>query len=294
MLLLFSVTVYFYPQIAADIQKLQAEKFLHSQSTSGSNEDANPEESNSGQDTGEGGDDSLLTSQEGEGESAEAALGTDDTIIASISIPAMNVELPVRMGATEENLARGAAIVEGTGLPQGGLGTNCVIAAHRGYRGIAYFREIQLLEPGDVVYLTNSEETLTYVVESIRIIDPDDTDSILPQEGVDKITLLTCHPYRSGGKYRYLVYCVRSEGESSEESGGSTASGQDANEGNTAGEETGITYGETVDIEEVQNLTEKSSRLEKAELLCMRLFPLLWAAILLSMVLPARKIRKRK
>ena len=294
MLLLFSVTVYFYPQITAGIQKLQAEKFLQSQSTSGSTKDADPEEPDSGQDTGEGEDDSLLTSQDGGGESAGAASGTDDTIIASISIPAMNVELPVRMGATEENLARGAAVVEGTGLPQGGLGTNCVIAAHRGYRGIAYFREIQLLEPGDVVYLTNSEETLTYVVESIRIIDPDDTDSILPEDGVDKITLLTCHPYRSGGKYRYLVYCVRSEEESGGELEESSLSEQDAHEGDTAGEETGITYGETVDIEEVQKLTEKSDRLEKAELLCRRLFPLLWAVILLSMVLPGRKLRHKE
>ena len=57
--------------------------------------------------------------------------------------------------------------------------------------------------------ITNLWGTLTYKVREIKIISPDDIESILIQPGKDMITLLTCHPYASGGKYRYLVYCDR-------------------------------------------------------------------------------------
>ena len=59
------------------------------------------------------------------------------------------------------------------------------------------------------MYITNPWGTLTYRVESIKVIDPNDVDAVKIQEGRDMVTLLTCHPYRSGGIYRYLVYCVR-------------------------------------------------------------------------------------
>lgn len=126
-----------------------------------------------------------------------------------ISIPKMDVKLGLYLGATDKNMAAGATVLSQTSLPIGGENTNCVIAGHRGYRGIPYFREIEKLEAGDRVYITNVWETLTYEVESIDIISPTDSNKILIQEGKDMVTLLTCHPYRSHGKYRYLVYCVR-------------------------------------------------------------------------------------
>ena len=57
--------------------------------------------------------------------------------------------------------------------------------------------------------MTNPWETLRYEVAEIQIVSPDDIDAILIQPGRDMITLLTCHPPNSGGKYRYLVYCER-------------------------------------------------------------------------------------
>ena len=74
-----------------------------------------------------------------------------------------------------------------------------MIAGHRGYQGIPYFREIEKLEVGDKVYITNPWETLRYRVESIAIIDPYDNDAVKIQDGKDMITLVTCHPYRSMG-----------------------------------------------------------------------------------------------
>jgi sortase A len=61
------------------------------------------------------------------------------------------------------------------------------------------------------VYVTTLWETLTYRVTEIRIIEPNDIDQILIQDGRDMLTLLTCHPYASGGRYRYVVYCERIE-----------------------------------------------------------------------------------
>ncbi len=139
----------------------------------------------------------------------------DGGIFGYIAIPAMGVELPLYVGASVSNMAKGAAILGATSLPIGGESSNCVIAGHRGYRGIPYFREIEKLAVGDAVYITNPWETITYRVESVDIIDPYDSEAIRIQEGRDMVTLLTCHPYRSHGKYRYVVYCVRDEGNGS-------------------------------------------------------------------------------
>ena len=130
-------------------------------------------------------------------------------VFGAISIPAMKVELPLYLGATTENLASGAAVLGQTSVPIGGTNTNAVIAGHRGYHGAPYFREIERLKPGDTVTVENPWETLTYTVSEIKVIRPDDLSAVFIREGRDMITLVTCHPYRSGGKFRYVVYCDR-------------------------------------------------------------------------------------
>ncbi len=136
------------------------------------------------------------------------ALGEDDTV-GYIYIPAMDITLPLYIGASKENMAKGAAVMAETSMPLGGIGTNCVIAGHRGYRGAPFFREIEKLSEGDFVYVTNPWETLVYEVTEIAVIEPYDVSSVLIEEDRDMITLLTCHPYLSSGRYRYLVYCDR-------------------------------------------------------------------------------------
>ena len=93
----------------------------------------------------------------------------------------------------------------------GGSSTNAVIAGHRSWNGYKYFLDIELLELGDEVYITNLWGTLTYKVTEIKIINPNDIQAILIQRDRDMVTLLTCHPYGSGGKYRYLVFCERAD-----------------------------------------------------------------------------------
>ncbi|HMM07206.1 MAG TPA: class C sortase [Clostridiales bacterium] len=135
--------------------------------------------------------------------------GLADDGIGYITIPKMNLELPLNLGASKENMANGVGVCGYTSAPVGGVNTNCVIAGHRGYRGTAKFRYIEKLKAGDLVYITNIWETLTYQVKETKIVDPDDISDIRIVEGKDLVTLLTCHPYASDGKYRYIVICER-------------------------------------------------------------------------------------
>ena len=137
-----------------------------------------------------------------------SALGSD--AIGYIEIPDMKVRLPLYLGSSESNLAKGAAVVNGTSMPIGGESTNSVIAGHRGWRGSAYFQFIENMGLGSKVYIQTPWERMVYQTVDVRIVDPSDTDSILIQEGRDLITLVSCHPYvLGGGPERYLVYCER-------------------------------------------------------------------------------------
>ena len=139
------------------------------------------------------------------------AYGIEDEIIGVLEIPTMQLTMPIYLGAFDEHLAAGAAVLGNTSAPIGGDNTNCVIAGHRGWRGADYFRHIDKLAVGDEVRITNLWETLTYTVADIQIIQPHEADKIKIQQDRDLLTLLTCHPYASGGRQRYVVYCERTE-----------------------------------------------------------------------------------
>ena len=106
-------------------------------------------------------------------------------------------------------MALGAAQLSQTSFPIGGENTNCVIAGHCGFDGADYFRYLCTMEPGDEVLLTTLWGEEHYFVSETEIIAQDDIDAILVQPGRELLTLLTCHPYASGGQYRFLVFCER-------------------------------------------------------------------------------------
>lgn len=139
------------------------------------------------------------------------AYGIEDEIIGVLEIPAMELTMPVYLGASDAHLAAGAAVLGNTSAPIGGNSTNCVIAGHRGWKGADYFRHIDRLAVGDSVTLTNLWETLTYTVADIQIIQPHEVDKIKIQPNRDLLTMLTCHPYASGGRQRFVVYCERTD-----------------------------------------------------------------------------------
>jgi len=138
-----------------------------------------------------------------------ADYGLDKEIFGVISIPKLDLEMPLYLGASKENMADGAAVLSQTSIPIGGENTNAVIAGHRGWGGAAYFRYVPDLIVGDQVIIQNLWDTLTYEVVGTKIIEPHEFEEILIRPGEDMVTLLTCHPYASGGKQRYVIYCER-------------------------------------------------------------------------------------
>lgn len=130
--------------------------------------------------------------------------GIQDNIIGYIRIPKMNIELPIILGANAVNMKKGAVHLTETSYPIGGVNTNSVIAAHRGYGKAVLFRHIDKLEYGDEIYIQNFKEELVYKVYEIKLISPDDTRELMIQPGEDIITLITCHPYRVNTQ-RYIV-----------------------------------------------------------------------------------------
>lgn len=134
--------------------------------------------------------------------------GVEDNIIGYITVPHMEIELPIYLGANTDNMAKGAVHMSQTSLPIGGENTNCVIAAHRGYKGIPMFCDIEIMEIGDEVIIRNLWKTLRYRVSEIKVINPTDSQEVLIRPGRDMVTLITCHPYTKNYK-RYVVYCER-------------------------------------------------------------------------------------
>lgn len=139
------------------------------------------------------------------------AYGIEDEIIGVLEMPTMELTMPVYLGASDAHLAAGAAVLGNTSAPIGGDNTNCVIAGHRGWSGAPYFLHLDRLAEGDTVILTNLWDTLEYTVSEIKIIEPNAVDEILIQDGRDLLTLMTCHPPNSGGRFRYLVICERAK-----------------------------------------------------------------------------------
>lgn len=131
--------------------------------------------------------------------------GIDSDILGYITIPTIDINLPIYNGASEENMTKGATYLANTSLPVGGENTNCVIAAHTRYKGIHMFKRITELNIGDEIYITNFWETLVYKVIETKVIDPNDSQNIYIQENKSLVTLSTCHPYPDNYQ-RYLVY----------------------------------------------------------------------------------------
>lgn len=130
-------------------------------------------------------------------------------VFGTLQIPCIDVDMPLYVGTTDDNLALGAAVLEGTSLPVGGENTNSVISGHRGWKGSAYLKEIEGVSWGDEIIITNPWGTLEYMVVDMDIIGPNESKPLLIREGKDMLTIVTCHPYRAPRNLRYVVYAER-------------------------------------------------------------------------------------
>ena len=131
-------------------------------------------------------------------------------VMGYIDIDKINVELPIYHGISAPVLSVAAGHLPGTSFPVGGPGTHAVISAHRGLPSAKLFTNLDKLEEGDTFRITVLDEVLTYQIDQILIVEPDDVDALAIEEGQDYCTLLTCTPYGINS-HRLLVRGHRTE-----------------------------------------------------------------------------------
>lgn len=131
-------------------------------------------------------------------------------IMGYISIPKIDVELPVYHGTSEGVLQEAVGHLEGTSLPVGGESSHCVLSAHRGLPSARLFTDLDKMELGDTFTLTVLDRLLTYQVDQILIVEPREVEALYVTEGEDYCTLVTCTPY-GVNSHRMLVRGSRIE-----------------------------------------------------------------------------------
>ena len=134
--------------------------------------------------------------------------GTD--IMGYVKIEKIGVELPLYHGTSDRVLNIGVGHLEGSSLPVGGESTHSVMSAHRGLPSAKLFTDLDRLEYGDTFQITILDQVLTYQVDQVKVVTPQEYNDLLIEEGKDYCTLFTCTPYGIN-THRLLVRGVRIE-----------------------------------------------------------------------------------
>ncbi len=135
-----------------------------------------------------------------------------DGIMGYIDIPSLRTTLAIYHGVDESVLQVGAGHIEGTSLPVGGENTHCVISGHRGLVSAKLFTNLNKLVEGDTFMLHVLDETLTYEIDQILTVLPEETEAINITPGKDYCTLVTCTPYGIN-THRLLIRGHRTDNE---------------------------------------------------------------------------------
>ncbi|MCQ2512137.1 MAG: class C sortase [Lachnospiraceae bacterium] len=133
-------------------------------------------------------------------------------VMGYIEIPGIKVTLPIFHGTSDDVLQKGVGHMEWSSLPVGGKSTHCVLSGHRGLPSAKLFTDLNKLEIGDIFTLCILQEVLSYEVDQIMIVEPQDTEELTITEGEDYCTLITCTPYGIN-THRLLVRGHRVENE---------------------------------------------------------------------------------
>ena len=126
----------------------------------------------------------------------ESVLDVDGSgVMGYIRIPKIDVMLPVYHGTEERILQTSIGHLEGSSLPVGGESTHCLLSGHRGLPSARLFTDLDQLREGDTFTITVLNDTLTYEVDHIWIVEPEDLSHLTIEAGNDLCTLITCTPY---------------------------------------------------------------------------------------------------
>lgn len=133
-----------------------------------------------------------------------------DGVMGQLIIPSIGVNLPIYHGVSDDELLRGAGHLPSTSLPVGGPSTHCVLAGHTGLPSAKILGDIDQLKEGDWFIIRVLGEDHAYRVIGSEAVLPDETQSLVTQEGRDLVTLVTCTPY-GVNTHRLLVHAERTD-----------------------------------------------------------------------------------
>ena len=133
-----------------------------------------------------------------------------DGMMGYIEIPSQKISLPVYHGTDEVILQTAIGHLDWTSLPTGGVNTHCVLSGHRGLPSARLFTDLDKVQLGEVIVLHILDEVLTYEVDQILIVFPEEAEELMIQDGKDLLTLVTCTPY-GVNTHRLLVRGHRTE-----------------------------------------------------------------------------------
>jgi sortase A len=120
---------------------------------------------------------------------------TGSGIMGYIEIPKINCSLPIYHGTDESVLQIAVGHIEGTSLPTGGAGTHTVLSGHRGLPSARLFTDLDQMEPDDLFVIRVMDRVMTYMVDQILIVLPEEMDALSIDPNDDYCTLVTCTPY---------------------------------------------------------------------------------------------------
>ena len=135
-----------------------------------------------------------------------------DGMMGYIEFPCIGVSLPIYHGTEDSELQNGVGHLEWTSLPVGGPSTHCALSGHRGLPSAKLLSNLDKVKEGDIFILYILGNELTYQVDQIRIVEPEDVSCLSTEEGKDLCTLITCTPY-GVNTHRLLVRGHRVENE---------------------------------------------------------------------------------
>lgn len=133
-----------------------------------------------------------------------------DGVMGTLVIPKINLTMPIYHGTNDEELQKGVGHLENTSLPYGGPSSHSVLAGHNGLPSVRIFDDLDKLEVGDWFILRALGEDHAYRVTGKETVLPDQTDSLMIQDGKDLVTLVTCTPYGIN-THRLLVHAERTD-----------------------------------------------------------------------------------
>lgn len=125
-------------------------------------------------------------------------------VMGFINAPSIGCTLPIYHGTDDDILQEAIGHLDWTSLPTGGADTHCVLSGHSGLPSAKLFTNLEKMKEGDIFTLHVLDEVLTYEVDQILVVLPEDLDSVRIVEGQDYCTLVTCTPYGKN-THRLLV-----------------------------------------------------------------------------------------